>query len=202
MVDTHAEAIGRPVYLIMDEPYRRIKYIDEEHASVIKCSRNGIVITSFSKELGLAGERIGYVVLNPNLGNLSALTEALSVATRILGFVNAPAFMQRVLPLCGDAVVDLSEYRQNRDLMFAALSAAGYEMPYPGGAFFMFPKVPGGDDIAFCNLLREYNVLCVPGRGFGTAGHIRISYAVPPEVVEKAIPHFQEAFARLSATDA
>ncbi|MCB9831423.1 MAG: pyridoxal phosphate-dependent aminotransferase [Planctomycetes bacterium] len=196
LIEAHAEKLGRPVYLVMDEPYRRIRYCDEPHPSVIRLCRYGIVVTSFSKELGLAGERIGYVVVNPEMPGSDSLLAALSVATRILGFVNAPAFMQRVLGLCGDASVDIGEYRRHRDLLYGALTGQGYRMPEPRGAFFMFPEAPGGDDLAFCRLLREYNVLVVPGRGFGSPGHVRISYAVPTRTIERAIPLFAEAFAR------
>ncbi len=196
LVEEHAERIGRPVYLVMDEPYRRIRYCEEPHASVIRCCRYGVVITSFSKELGLAGERIGYVVVNPEMPGSDSLLAALSVATRILGFVNAPAFMQRVISLCGDASVDISEYRKHRDMLYSALREQGYRMPEPRGAFFMFPEVPGGDDVAFCRILRESNVLVVPGRGFGTPGHVRISYAVPTSTIERAIPLFAKALER------
>ena len=193
LVEEHAEKLGRPVFLVMDEPYRRIRYCDEPHPSVLHSCRYGIVATSMSKELGLAGERIGYVIVNPRLENASALVGAMSVATRTLGFVNAPAFMQRVLARCGGACVDLTEYQRHRDMMYEALTSFGYEMPAPEGAFFLFPKAPGGDDLAFLDVLRRYHVLCVPGRGFGTPGHIRISYAVPTETVERALPHFKAA---------
>ena len=198
IVEKHAEKIGRPVYLLMDDPYRRVKYVDEPHPSVIDTCRYGMIVTSYSKELGLAGERIGYIVANPSMPDVDELLVALSVSTRILGFVNAPAFMQRVLPLCGNASVDLTEYRRNRDILYEGLTSFGYEMPSPDGAFFMFPKVPGGDDIAFCATLKQHNVLVVPGRGFGTPGHIRISYAVKTDFIERALPHFEEALKQVS----
>lgn len=194
MIERKSDEYNRPIYLIMDEPYRRIRYCDTPHPSVLKCCRYGIVISSMSKELGLAGERIGFVVVNPKLDGHETLISAMSVATRTLGFVNAPAFMQRVLTQCKNACVDLSQYRKHRDLLYGALTEFGYEMPTPNGAFFLFPKAPGGDDLAFLDTLRKYHVLSVPGRGFGTPGYIRISYAVPTETVERAIPLFKKAF--------
>ena len=193
LIEEHAEAVGHPVFLVMDEPYRRIRYCDEPHPSVIQCCRWGIVASSMSKELGLAGERIGFVIVNPKIEDHHVLVGAMSVATRTLGFVNAPAFMQRVLAKCGNACVDLTQYRKHRDLLYSSLGDFGYEMPAPDGAFFLFPKAPGGDDLKFLETLRKYHVLCVPGRGFGTPGHIRISYAVPTETVERAIPLFGKA---------
>ena len=190
LIDAHSDRIGRPVYLFSDEPYRRVRYVPGEHPSALRCSRHGFVVTSYSKELGLAGERIGYVVLNPRSPGIADLFAALGIATRILGFVNAPAFMQRVIRRCADALVDLGSYRENRDILWQAMTAAGYEMPHPDGAFFLFPAVPGGDDIAFCRALKEKLVLVVPGTGFGCPGRFRVSYAVPRRVVEAAAPLF------------
>ena len=198
LVDEHSERMGRPVYLFMDEPYRRIRYVDTPHPSALLVSRNGIIVTSFSKELGLAGERIGYVVLNPRIEGVEVLFGALGIATRILGFVNAPAFMQRIIPHCAGSTVDLSLYRKNREILIDGLTRAGYEMPSPDGAFFLFPKAPGGDDRTFCDALKKQCVLTVPGSGFGAPGHFRISYAVPTERVEKAIPLFARAIDEFS----
>lgn len=194
LLEHHSESVDRPVFMVMDEPYRQIRYTDVPHASAIRSCRNGIVITSFSKELGLAGERIGYIAVNPDMPGHEELVSALAISTRILGFVNAPALMQRVLPLLNGATVDLTEYRTNRQILMDALLQANYDMPAPDGAFFVFPAVPGGDDVDFCRRLREERVLCVPGRGFGTEGHIRVSYAVPQRVVERAA----EVFIRLA----
>ncbi|MEZ6196994.1 MAG: pyridoxal phosphate-dependent aminotransferase [Planctomycetota bacterium] len=198
-VDRIADERGAPLFLVSDEPYRRLIYTDARQPSALAACRHGIVCTSFSKDLGLAGERIGYVLLNPRYARRGDLFGALAIATRTLGFVNAPAFMQRVLPRCGDLSVDLGKYRANRDLIVDGLREAGYEMPSPDGAFFVFPAVPGGDDVAFCHLLRERRVLTVPGRGFGTPGHIRISYAVEPRVIERALPRFAEALQAAAA---
>lgn len=195
LVDRIAAERGVPLFLIADEPYRRLVYTEAPLASIPQSCRHGIVVTSFSKDLGLAGERIGYVLLHPNYEHSASLFAALAIATRTLGFVNAPAFMQRVLRHCDDLSVDVERYRANRDLIANGLRDAGYTMPAPDGAFFLFPAVPGGDDVDFCRRLRERKVLTVPGRGFGTPGHIRISYAVPTSVIEGALPHFAEALA-------
>ena len=195
MVDRIADARPEPLFLIADEPYRRLVYTAAPQGSVPASCRHGILVTSFSKDLGLAGERIGYVLLHPDYEHSPKLFSALAIATRTLGFVNAPAFVQRVLPKCGDLSVDIGQYRHNRDLIANGLRDAGYSMPSPDGAFYLFPAVPGGDDVDFCRRLRERRVLTVPGRGFGTPGHIRISYAVPTHVIEAALPLFAETLA-------
>ncbi len=194
VIDGHSATHGRNTYLILDEPYHRIRYTDEPHPSIFEATPNGVLITSYSKDLGLAGERIGYVALHPELLGLGDMFSALSIATRVLGFVNAPAFMQRVVAECGGLAVDVAAYRRNRDRLYTALQKIGFEMADPDGSFFLFPKAPGGDDIQFCSQLKKHRVLCVPGRGFGREGYIRISYAVPPEVIERAIPLFEQAF--------
>lgn len=194
LVDDHTAKHGRNTYLFLDEPYRRIRYTEQPHPSIFEATTNGILITSYSKDLGLAGERIGYAALHPELAGRSDLFAALSIATRVLGFVNASAFMQRVVAECGDLAVDVDAYRRNRDQLYGELKRIGYEMIEPGGSFFLFPKAPGGDDVEFCSHLKEHRVLCVPGLGFGRSGHIRISYAVHPDVIGRSIPAFERAF--------
>ena len=191
-IDAQAEKVNRPVYLVMDEPYRRINYTSKPHPSVFQSTRHGVVATSFSKDLGLAGERIGFLALHPDLPERDVVERALSVATRTLGFVNASSFMQRVIARCADSSVDVEEYRRKRDMLYGGLRDAGYVMPEPEGAFFLFPEVPNGDDVAFCDVLRQRLVLTVPGSGFGTPGHIRISYAVDDDIIRRAVPLFAE----------
>ena len=196
IVDRRNRTGGRPALLVMDEPYRRLRFTAKEHPSVFRAAKHAALVTSFSKDLGLAGERIGYLALSPAMEGIEALIAALAVAMRILGFVNAPALMQRLVAECDDMSVDVGVYRSNRDLLAGAMRRAGYRMAEPEGAFFLFSETPGGDDLAFCRRLKdEYRILCVPGTGFGTPGYMRISYAVPERVIRAAIPLFEKAFA-------
>ena len=187
-------ASGREIYLIFDEPYRHLVY-DEgvEVPWAYDFHRNAIVVTSHSKDLGLAGERIGWVAVGPECEPGDQVVAGMIFALRALGFVNAPALMQHVVPAVQDACVDLSIYRRNRDLLAPALREMGYELQTPAGAFYLFPKSPLADEVEFTRRLRDERVLVVPGRGFGTPGHFRISYAVELGVCERALPGFERA---------
>ena len=154
---------------------------------------NSIVVTSHSKDLGLAGERIGYVVVGPRCEPAAKIVGGMIYALRALGFVNAPALMQRVVSRIQGASVDLSTYRRNREILVAGLRGMGYEFPDPAGAFYLFPRSPGEDEMEFLARLRGERILVVPGRGFGTPGRFRISYAVDPDVCERALPGFMRA---------
>jgi aspartate aminotransferase len=189
------ERLGRPVYLIADEPYRHIVYGEAAVPSPFACHGNAVVVASVSKDLSLAGERLGYIVLSPELEDKDTVFAACATATRTLGFVNAPAFMQRVVAGCLDDRVDLSVYRRNRDALCETLRAAGFELAPPPGAFYLFPRCPTGDDRAWCARLREHRILTVPGSGFGRAGHLRLAYCVDPATVDRAAPLLVKAMA-------
>ena len=150
-----------------------------------------LLLTSYSKDLGLAGERIGYVAVSPHAAETALLLDALVLANRILGFVNAPALIQRVLPLVGDARVDVAYYQRMRDRLLAPLREMGYQVVTPGGAFYLFPASPIADDVAFVRAAQAERLLLVPGSGFGRAGYFRISLAVSEDVIERALPVFQ-----------
>ncbi len=182
---------GRIVYLVADEPYRQIVYDGVRVAPVMKVYTNTIIASSYSKALSLAGERIGYVAANPAIDGIGILMDGLIMSNRILGFVNAPALMQRVVARMQDCCVDISPYRLNRDTLVDGLTEAGFEVVKPEGAFYLFPKSPVADDVAFCREMQESLVLVVPGRGFGLPGHFRMAYCVAPEVVEGALPAFR-----------
>jgi aspartate aminotransferase len=185
---------GHEIYLVSDEPYRQIVFDDLEVPWIFDVHDNSIVVTSHSKDLGLAGERIGYVVVGPQCVPAKGIVDGMIFALRALGFVNAPALMQRVVGRIQAARIDLSTYATNREILTTELRRIGYEFPDPQGAFYLFPKVPDGDDLAFVERLSQERVLVVPGRGFGAAGYFRISYAVDPEVCQRAIPGFARAF--------
>jgi aspartate aminotransferase len=186
--------LGREIYMIYDEPYRHLVYdADVEVPWAYDFHPNSLVVTSYSKDLGLAGERIGYVAVGPACVPSQKIIGGMIFSLRALGFVNAPALMQHVVAEVQDARVDLTLYRRNRDLLVAALREMGYVMPDPAGAFYLFPASPLPDEIEFAARLREERILVVPGRGFGTMGHFRISYSVETEVCERALPGFERA---------
>ena len=183
---------ARIIYLVSDEPYRRIVYDGHRVPPVMAAYANSIIASSYSKELSLAGERIGYLAANPSIPGVAALMEGLVLANRILGFVNAPALMQRAVARLQGVGVDVTPYRRNRDVLCEALTAAGFHVVKPEGAFYLFPRSPIEDDVAFCQEMQQHLVLVVPGSGFGLAGHFRLAYCVPPEVVDGALPAFRE----------
>lgn len=185
----HAEKTGNPVSLIADEPYRYISY-DVEVPWVTASYPHSIIVNSSSKDLALPGERIGYAAVSPAHADRAGLQAGLVIALRILGFVNAPAMMQRLLPLAGDARVDIAPYRKNRDLLWNHLTALGFSCVKPQGAFYLFPKTPTADDIAFVQQAQEHNLLLVPGSGFGAPGYCRIAYCFETEMIERSLPVF------------
>jgi len=188
-----SEEQGSPIYLISDEPYRKILYGMPHCPGVLDVYDNSIMITSHSKDLGLAGERIGWVAIHPRAVDADQLFGAMAFTNRTLGFVNAPALMQRAVERCLRSSVNLDWYRRKRDLLYTTLVSAGYDVVEPHGAFYMFPKAPGGDDVAFCQAMTRRRVLVVPGSGFGTPGFFRISYCVEDAIIEGALPAFTDA---------
>ena len=184
--------IGRPIFLLSDEPYRKIVFDGIDVPSLFPLYDHTIVVTSHSKDLGLASERIGYVARSPRAAEGELLDDALVLANRILGFVNAPALMQRALPYLKGESVDVSRYQALRDRMLPALLEMGYESTKPGGAFFLFPKSPFPDDMAFAAACAEERLLIVPGSAFGGPGHFRIALCVEMDAVERALPVFDK----------
>jgi aspartate aminotransferase len=191
---------GRPVYLLSDEPYSKLVYDGVIVPSVLKAYPYSLLITSYSKDLSLPGERIGYVAVNPEIENWRQIVDGLTFCNRILGFVNAPALMQRILPHLQGITVDVSEYRRKRDLLCKGLSEAGYSFIKPQGAFYLFPKSPIPDDILFVQALLEENILAVPGTGFGTPGYFRLAYCVEDRVIEKSMEGFRRAIKKFASS--
>jgi aspartate aminotransferase len=190
---------ARPIYLLLDDPYRRIVYGDEGRASPAALYPRALIISSYSKDISIAGERVGYIAVPPEMPERALLLNALTMLNRTLGFVNASATTQRVIARCAAARCDLSLYRKNRDVLCEALASAGYEFTPPGGALYVFPKTPIPDDVAFVDMLVEHGVLTVPGRGFGWPGHIRISFCVDQATIQGALPGFRKAIERARA---
>jgi aspartate aminotransferase len=184
---------GRPIFLLDDAPYRKLVYDDTRCPDVFDAYDNALMATSHSKDLAIPGERIGYLAISPKCRDWDQVVEGATFANRTLGYVNAPALMQRVVAAVPDAVIDIDWYRKKRDRLIGALTAFGYRLPKPGGAFYLFPEAPGGDDIAFLRRLRAMRVLVVPSSGFGTPGHFRIAYCVDDDIIEGALPIFERA---------
>ncbi|MBN1773487.1 MAG: pyridoxal phosphate-dependent aminotransferase [Deltaproteobacteria bacterium] len=188
-----AKEFGTTIYVISDEPYRRLIYDIDHCPSPLEYYPNTVLVMSHSKDLGLAGERIGYVAVHPQAAGAERLFAAMAFSVRTLGFVNAPALMQLAVETLQNTVIDLAVYRGRRDRIWDALIKAGYEVVRPVGAFYFFPKAPGGDDVSFSRALAQRRVLVVPGSGFGTPGYFRLSFTVPDEHIDAALPILAEA---------
>ena len=181
--------------LVADEPYRRIAFDGLDVPCILNHTNRSVVVSSHSKDIGLPGERIGFILVHPDLPDRDQLMNAMIFSNRTLGFVNAPALIQRAVAAVQDATVDVADYQRKRDRLWKALTDAGYECVRPEGAFYMFPKSPEDDDVAFVRRLQEYGVLVVPGSGFGAPGHFRISYCVDDRVIDGALDGFRKAMA-------
>ena len=182
---------GHPIYLVADDIYRYLVFDGLTNSNAFFSYPNSILVNSHSKDLGLPGERIGYIVIHPCVIEREDLRAALVLCNRILGFVNAPAMMQKILPLLGKARVDISIYEKTRDKIFSMITGLGFEAVKPQGAFYIFPKSPDPDDVAFVQRAQEENILLVPGTGFGGPGHFRISLCCTPETIENSRPGFE-----------
>lgn len=183
---------GTAIYLISDEPYRELVYDGNEVPYLTNYYENTIVGYSFSKSLSLPGERIGYLVLPPSLEDGEAIRSAANVATRILGYVNAPSLFQRVIMRCLDAQVDVDYYNRNRETLYEGLSKVGLTCIKPQGAFYLFVKSPLEDEKEFCKAAKRHNLLLVPGSSFDCPGYVRLAYCVSYEMIERSLPHFAE----------
>jgi len=188
---------GRPLFLLSDEPYRAFAYDGATVPPMLPLTPYAVVLGSFSKTLSLAGERIGYVAVNPAMPDGDTLVSAVTLTNRTLGFVNAPVIGQRLATALLDETVDLEIYDRRRKLMAKVLSDAGIEFVMPRGAFYFFPKAPGGDDIAFVDALQDELILAVPGRGFGMAGFVRLSCSVDEKIIARSAEGFKRAVQRL-----
>ncbi|MGA1779024.1 MAG: pyridoxal phosphate-dependent aminotransferase [Planctomycetota bacterium] len=191
-----SERIGTPILLITDEPYRKILYPGVECPEVPPAYDDTVLITSHSKDLGLAGDRIGTLAISPRIGDADELFAACTFCNRTLGFVSAPSLFQLAVADFQDASVDTTLYRENRRILVEHLRGLGFQFEEPGGAFYLFPKSPGENEIDFVNELLAERILVVPGRGFGSPGHFRISYAVPTETVVNSLPGWTRVAAR------
>jgi aspartate aminotransferase len=200
LLTAKSKETGRIIYLVSDEPYRRIVFDGNRVPPVFAAHPSTLVATSYSKELSLAGERIGYVAANPAAPGIETIMPGLILANRVLGYINAPALMQRVITRLQGVQVDVSLYQRNRDVLLQTLTESGYEVFKPQGSFYMFPKSPIEDDLAFSGELLERLVLTTPGTGFGMPGYFRIAYCVESRIVDAALPTFRELGAKYFGT--
>ena len=185
---------GHEIFLVSDEPYRKILFDGAEYPHVFHHHVRSVVATSHSKDLALPGERIGYLAVHPEYEARAELVDGLTFCNRTLGFVNAPALMQHLVRSLQTATVDVAEYQSKRDFLYRHLTDMGYEIVKPRGAFYMFPRSPVEDDVAFTAELQKHNVLVVPGRGFGAPGYFRLSYCVDDRTLEASLDGFRAAF--------
>ncbi|HON85673.1 MAG TPA: pyridoxal phosphate-dependent aminotransferase [Syntrophorhabdaceae bacterium] len=184
---------NKKVFLISDEAYRKIIYDGIKFPDMFSIYEDTIAITSHSKDLALPGERIGYIAISPRIEDAQQIIDAAIFSNRILGFINAPAIMQRLVKGFQKNSVDIADYQKKRDAIYDILIQSGYEVVKPLGAFYIFPKSPIEDDIEFIRHLQRYHILAVPGTGFGRKGYFRIAYCVEMGVIERSAPYFREA---------
>ncbi|NLY75382.1 MAG: pyridoxal phosphate-dependent aminotransferase [Firmicutes bacterium] len=182
--------LNSTIYLVSDEPYSALVYDGVKVPQVLSIFAHSLLVTSHSKDLALPGERIGYIAFNPKIPDAELLFDGLVFANRVLGFVNAPALMQRLIADLQGKCVGVEIYRERRDLLYNHLTSIGFEVVKPQGAFYLFPKSPIPDDVAFIRSAVKYNLLLVPGSGFGTPGYFRIAYCVSKETILNSLPAF------------
>lgn len=191
LLDSRAAQYGHPIYILADEPYRELVYGGVEVPFIPNLYRNTIVCYSYSKSLSLPGERIGYLYVPDSAQDSAELYAAIAGAARAGGHVCAPSLWQKVIARCAGLRPDLAAYDRNRRILQSALTAMGYRMASPDGAFYLFIQAPGGDDVAFSEKAKAKNLLVVPGTGFGCPGWFRICYCVSPEMIQRSLPAFQ-----------
>ena len=195
VLDNASQKFGKRIYLVADEPYRKIVY-DLEVPSIFKSYPHSIIVSSYSKELSLAGERIGYLAVNPDAEDAHMVANAAAVINTML-YVNAPSLIQHAVGRLQGITVDVSIYRRRRDMLCNGLADIGYEFHVPEGAFYLFPKSPIVDDVKFTQLLKEELILAVPGAGFAGPGYFRLSYAVPDSTITGSMAGFKKAFEKV-----
>lgn len=188
MVAAKEKELNRQILVISDEPYARIAYDGKNVPNIFRYVQNSVIVTSHSKDLALPGERIGYLAASPNMKNVEQFMEGAVFSNRVLGFVNAPALMQRLVAGLQHVSVDIDAYRVKRDLLYDSLTAMGFSMVKPDGAFYLFPKSPLADDVEFVKMAQKHRILLVPGAGFGAPGFFRIAYCVDKGMIERSLP--------------
>jgi aspartate aminotransferase len=187
VVSAKEKEFGRQICVISDEPYARISYDGTSVPNIFRYVQNSVIVTSNSKDLALPGERIGYLAANPRMRNVDQFMEGTVFSNRVLGFVNAPALMQRLVAGLQHISVDIDLYQKKRDLLYDALTGMGFQMVRPDGAFYLFPKSPLADAVEFVRIAQQHRILLVPGAGFGAPGYFRIAYCVNQGMIERSL---------------
>jgi aspartate aminotransferase len=195
VLEAASQKFGSRIYLVADEPYRKIAY-DLEVPSIFQAYPHSIIVTSYSKELSLAGERIGFLAVNPDAEDAGQVASAAAVINTML-CVNAPSLLQHAVARLQGITVDISIYRRRRDLLCRGLSEIGYKFHVPEGAFYLFPRSPIPDDVKFSQILKEELILAVPGVGFAGPGYFRLSYAVPDSTISASMEGFKRALEKV-----
>ena len=193
LLEKKGKEYKRTLYLISDEPYRKIVYDGVQVPSIFTSYKNSIIGTSYSKDISIPGERIGFIAVNPAATYKNDLIAGMAVANRILGFVNAPALMQRVVACMQGMSVEISEYARKREMLCDGLAGFGYEFIKPPGTFYLFPRSPIPNDVEFTAALKDERVLVVPGSGFDGPGYFRIAFCVDDNVIKNSMPSFERA---------
>lgn len=191
LLASRSKDLGRTIYLLSDEPYRKIVFDGHRVPSIFKAYDQSIIATSYSKDLSIPGERIGFAAVNPAAAYRRDIMAGMTLATRILGFINAPALMQRVVAELQGISVDIDAYLKKRNLLCQGLADAGYAFLKPPGTFYLFPKSPIEDDVAFVQALQKELILTVPGQGFLYPGYFRIAFCVDDDTIVNAMPGFK-----------
>lgn len=191
MLAAKEKELGGSIVVISDEPYARISF-GEEVPSIFSAVRNSVIVTSHSKDLALPGDRIGYLAANPEMDRVDLFMQGAVFSNRVLGFVNAPALMQRLVTNLQRVSVDIDEYRLKRDTLYDKLTQLGFDIVKPGGGFYLFPKSPLADEMEFIRMAQKYRILLVPGSGFGAPGYFRIAYCVEQDMIERSLPFWEK----------
>jgi aspartate aminotransferase len=194
ILERKSKELGRPIYLISDEPYRELVYSDTGVPFTAKYYKNTIVCYSYSKSLSLPGERIGYVLIPSESDDFTDLYNSIAGAGRSCGYVCAPSLMQKMIAKCADVMPDISSYKKNRDYLYNALTEIGYECADPSGAFYLFVKAPNGNADEFSEIAKKYDLLLVSGSPFGCSTYFRASYCVDYNMIVKSIPAFKKSY--------
>lgn len=197
VLESGAARVGHPIYLLSDEPYRHIVYEGARFTSPVRTYRDSIITSSHSKDLAIPGERIGYIAMHPDCEDGPMMMDGFIYCNRTLGFVNAPALMQRVVSRLQGVVVSVADYQRKRDLLHERLTALGFHLHKPQGAFYLFPASPIEDELKLVEALKQELVLVVPGRGFGTPGYFRVSYCVDDRTIAGALKGFERVAHKL-----
>ncbi|MDF2591619.1 MAG: aspartate aminotransferase [Clostridia bacterium] len=187
--------LATTIFILSDQPYAKIVYDNIKVPNMLSMFKNAIVVDSFSKSLGLAGERIGYIAASSQIDDIDTLMKAFAFCNRTLGFVNAPGLFQKVVGDAFDAKVDTTGYEKRRNFLYENLTRMGFECVKPQGAFYLFPKALIDDDVEFVKRAMKYNLLLVPGRGFGYPGYFRMSYCVKFDMIERSMAAFEKLVA-------